>query len=106
MGNKPSRRPPAHPASTAAPSCDNEAVPYKPSGVYRSSKWFLDQAERVVVAGLIAPRVRGEDERLDPSLEECPICLLHYERETLNTTRCCGADICSECFLSTQVRSL
>lgn len=34
-------------------------------------------------------------------LEECPICFLHYP--LLNTSKCCGKRVCTECFL--QVRT-
>jgi hypothetical protein len=38
--------------------------------------------------------------RTPEATQECPICFLYYE--DINTTKCCSANICTECFL--QVR--
>lgn len=35
-------------------------------------------------------------------MEECPICFLSYP--LLNTSRCCGKRVCTECFLQARVR--
>lgn len=50
--------------------------------------------------GKAAARLKGAECRTPEATHECPICFLYYSE--INVTKCCHANICTECFL--QVR--
>lgn len=50
--------------------------------------------------GKIAARLKGTEERVSCTDRECPICFFNYSE--INVTKCCQANICTECYL--QVR--
>lgn len=99
-----------------------------PSGLYGSTSDKVDQKrlKRLIVEGKLAPFFPGRDDPAPqgappeqrtlvrkllkqkgqpvPSssaepmpLEECPICFLYYP--LMNTSRCCGKRVCTDCFL-------
>jgi len=69
----------------------------KPSGLYPSWEWEQKAIRRLIGEGKLAARLNGTDNRLTPSSCECPICFLNYTQ--VNTTTCCGATVCTECYL-------
>lgn len=72
----------------------------QPSGLYPSCPWDDKAIRRLIGDGKLAARSKGTEQRLQCGDCECPICFLHYAE--INTTKCCQAFICTECFL--QVR--
>lgn len=71
-----------------------------PHSLYESCQWEERAIRKLVAEGKAAPRLKGHDSRSSKAELECPICFLYYEQ--LNTTKCCNAYICTECYL--QVR--
>jgi len=69
----------------------------KPSGLYPSCKWEERAIRRQIADGKLAARLGGSDIRTLPTDQECPICFLHYTE--INTTSCCHATVCTECYL-------
>jgi hypothetical protein len=69
----------------------------RPSGLYDSCKWDDKAIRKLVGDGKLASRQKGCEDRTGESNQECPICFLYY-KET-NITKCCGANICTECYL-------
>ena len=69
----------------------------RPTGLYPSCKWDDEAALQMIVSGRIAPRFPGSEQG-GAGTDECPICFLQY-RGGLNHTKCCGAELCSECLL-------
>eukprot|EP00798_Chlamydomonas_sp_ICE-L_P018491 gene18491-24989_t len=55
-------------------------------------------SQRALVRKIL--RSKGVEDTLGDTLEECPICFLHYL--VLNTSRCCSKRVCTECFLQVQ----
>lgn len=72
----------------------------KPSGLYPSCNWEDKAIKKLIGDGKLAARLRGTENRQSPTDRECPICFLQYKE--VNTTKCCSAYICTECYL--QVR--
>mmetsp|Transcript_86174 Transcript_86174/g.248851 ORF Transcript_86174/g.248851 Transcript_86174/m.248851 type:complete len:494 (-) Transcript_86174:150-1631(-) len=72
----------------------------KPSGLYKTCQWEERAIRRLIGDGKAASRLRGKEVRTDDCFHECPICFLYYSQ--VNVTKCCNANICTECFL--QVR--
>ena len=74
----------------------------KPSGLYSttSTKWDDKTIRRLIGDGKLASRLIGTDIRLSTTSVECPICFLYYSQ--VNTTNCCKASICTECWLQVQ----
>jgi hypothetical protein len=68
--------------------------------LYPNCLWDEKQIRRWMGDGKLAPRLQGSENRSSVTDVECPICFLHYAR--MNVTKCCQANICTECFL--QVR--
>ena len=68
--------------------------------LYDTCHWEDKAIRKLVGDGKIAARLRGTENRTSDSDRECPICFLHYSE--INVTKCCHANICSECYL--QVR--
>jgi len=69
------------------------------SGLYNNCQWDDKAIRRLIADGRLAARMKG-DECCRNGTEECPICFLGYSE--LNITKCCNANICTECYL--QVR--
>lgn len=67
--------------------------------LYPSCAWDEKAIRRLIGDGKLAARLKGNEQR-QPADSECPICFLNYAQ--INSTRCCQAKICTECFL--QVR--
>eukprot|EP00232_Nephroselmis_pyriformis_P003316 CAMPEP_0182912474 /NCGR_PEP_ID=MMETSP0034_2-20130328/37535_1 /TAXON_ID=156128 /ORGANISM="Nephroselmis pyriformis, Strain CCMP717" /LENGTH=167 /DNA_ID=CAMNT_0025049149 /DNA_START=85 /DNA_END=585 /DNA_ORIENTATION=+ len=68
----------------------------KPTGLYAHHDVDGKKLKKLILDGKLAPCYPGMD-CTSPSLEECPICFLHYP--SLNRARCCKKGICTECFL-------
>lgn len=68
--------------------------------LYPSCNWEDKAIRKLVGDGKLAARLRGTENRTSPTDRECPICFLQYKE--VNTTKCCSAYICTECYL--QVR--
>jgi hypothetical protein len=72
--------------------------------LYGICKWDEKAIRRLIADGRIAARQKGEESLASASAsgatKECPICFLIYT--DMNTTTCCHASMCTECFL--QVR--
>ncbi|CAJ1953490.1 unnamed protein product [Cylindrotheca closterium] len=69
----------------------------QPSGLYNNCKWDDKAIRKLVGDGKLASRQKGCEDRTMNANQECPICFLYY-KET-NVTKCCGANICTECYL-------
>eukprot|EP00590_Aulacoseira_subarctica_P002892 CAMPEP_0172415074 /NCGR_PEP_ID=MMETSP1064-20121228/1602_1 /TAXON_ID=202472 /ORGANISM="Aulacoseira subarctica , Strain CCAP 1002/5" /LENGTH=440 /DNA_ID=CAMNT_0013151971 /DNA_START=82 /DNA_END=1404 /DNA_ORIENTATION=+ len=69
----------------------------QPSGLYPSCSWDDRVVRRLIGDGKLAARMRGTETREKKTEVECPICFLYYEQ--VNSTQCCKAFICTECFL-------
>lgn len=69
----------------------------KPSGLYPTCTWDNRHVARLITRGQLVPRYPGKDEPCEQAREECPICMLVYPM--LNTTKCCSARLCTECYL-------
>ncbi|CAB9500239.1 May negatively regulate the SNF1 kinase (By similarity) [Seminavis robusta] len=72
----------------------------RPSGLYPSCQWEDKAVRKLIGDGKLSARLRGTENRSSPTDRECPICFLQYKE--VNTTKCCSAFICTECYL--QVR--
>jgi len=72
----------------------------RPSGLYSNCKWDEKAIRKLVGDGKLASRMEGLDYASGDCNQECPICFLNYKE--VNRTKCCGANICTECYL--QVR--
>jgi len=74
----------------------------RPSGLYGGCAWDEKAIRRLIADGRIASRLKGHEspDSTIGATEECPICFLMYTE--VNTTTCCNAKMCTECFL--QVR--
>jgi hypothetical protein len=68
--------------------------------LYDSCLWEEKAIRRLIGDGKLAARLKGNENRLTEDEQECPICFLHYPE--INTTKCCKANVCTECYL--QVR--
>jgi hypothetical protein len=69
--------------------------------LYPKCQWEEKTIRRLIGDGKLAARLRGTEEpRYHNEDRECPICFLHYSE--INVTKCCHANICTECYL--QVR--
>lgn len=68
--------------------------------LYSNCEWDERAIRKLVGDGKLASRSKGGDCANDELNQECPICFLYYSE--VNTTKCCNASICTECFL--QVR--
>jgi hypothetical protein len=68
--------------------------------LYNQCQWDDKAVRRLVGDGKLAARLKGGEDRTPDINQECPICFLYYE--DINVTKCCSAQICTECFL--QVR--
>eukprot|EP00177_Eucheuma_denticulatum_P001074 GFKZ01001961.1.p1 GENE.GFKZ01001961.1~~GFKZ01001961.1.p1 ORF type:complete len:314 (-),score=46.62 GFKZ01001961.1:1113-2054(-) len=69
----------------------------KPSGLYSNCSWDVKTVRKLILRGELAPRYPGRDSPCLESREECPICMLVYP--VLNQSKCCGARLCTECYL-------
>ncbi|WOK97182.1 hypothetical protein Cni_G05890 [Canna indica] len=68
----------------------------RPQGLYQHRDIDQKKLRKLILEAKLAPCYPGIDEcALD--LEECPICFLYYP--SLNRSRCCMKEICTECFL-------
>ena len=65
--------------------------------LYPSCTWDDRVVRRLIGDGKLAARMRGAETRESKTEVECPICFLYYEQ--VNSTKCCKAFICTECFL-------
>jgi hypothetical protein len=65
--------------------------------LYPSCSWDDRVVRRLIGDGKLAARMRGAEIREKKTEVECPICFLYYEQ--VNSTKCCKAFICTECFL-------
>jgi len=72
----------------------------QPSGLYESCQWDDRTIRKLIGDGRLAARLKGGEDRDEKRNQECPICFLTYSE--VNVTKCCQANICTECFL--QVR--
>jgi hypothetical protein len=68
--------------------------------LYNSCPWEDRAIRKLIADGKIAARLKGAEYRSTNCQQECPICFLYYDE--VNITKCCNANLCSECFL--QVR--
>jgi hypothetical protein len=70
--------------------------------LYESRAWEDKAVRKLIAKGQVAALSKGYDYSTpdEGALHECPICFLYYP--TMNTTSCCHANICTECYL--QVR--
>ncbi len=62
--------------------------------------WDDKTVRKMISQGRLAPSFRGKDDREEGTEQYCPICLLHYDE--INMLKCCGATICTECYLQLQ----
>uniref|UniRef100_A0A7S1TCU7 RING-type domain-containing protein n=1 Tax=Compsopogon caeruleus TaxID=31354 RepID=A0A7S1TCU7_9RHOD len=69
----------------------------KATGLYPYCPWSERLVRRLILRGRVAPRYPGADEPTEVQRDECLICFLYYPM--LNSTVCCGKQICTECFL-------
>ncbi|XP_074555849.1 E3 ubiquitin-protein ligase DA2-like isoform X2 [Curcuma longa] len=68
----------------------------RPQGLYQHRDIDQKKLRKLILESKLAPCYPWCDEyALD--LEECPICFLYYP--SLNRSRCCMKEICTECFL-------
>ncbi|XP_042390570.1 E3 ubiquitin-protein ligase GW2-like isoform X1 [Zingiber officinale] len=68
----------------------------RPQGLYQHRGIDQKKLRKLILESKLAPCYPGCDEyALD--LEECPICFWYYP--SLNRSRCCMKEICTECFL-------
>lgn len=72
----------------------------KPSGLYQSCAWDYRTVRRLIGDGKLAARLKGKDDRINGTEQECPICFLQYDE--INMLKCCKANICTECYLQVQ----
>ncbi len=68
--------------------------------LYDTCHWDERAIRKLIGDGKAAARFKGLEIRTPECNHECPICFLYYSE--INVTRCCHANICTECFL--QVR--
>jgi hypothetical protein len=70
--------------------------------LYESRAWEDKAVRKLIAKGQVAALSKGYDYSTpdEGALHECPICFLYYP--TMNTTSCCHANICTDCYL--QVR--
>ena len=68
--------------------------------LYESCQWDDRTIRKLIGDGRLAARLKGGEDRDEKRNQECPICFLTYSE--VNVTKCCQANICTECFL--QVR--
>uniref|UniRef100_A0A383V9E8 RING-type domain-containing protein n=1 Tax=Tetradesmus obliquus TaxID=3088 RepID=A0A383V9E8_TETOB len=72
---------------------------YKPQGVHKLENIDLRKLKKLIKARRIAPFWEQQDQDQD-GREECPIC--NYWYPVNNTASCCGARLCTECFVMCQ----
>ncbi|WIA12396.1 hypothetical protein OEZ85_012442 [Tetradesmus obliquus] len=72
---------------------------YKPQGVHKLENIDLRKLKKLIKARRIAPFWEQQDQDQD-GREECPIC--NYWYPAINTASCCGARLCTECFVMCQ----
>lgn len=72
--------------------------------LYRSCNWDEKAIRRLIGDGKLASRQQYTDEMQvvgqQQEQHECPICFFSYRQ--MNVTKCCQADICTECYLQLQ----
>ena len=68
--------------------------------MYDHCQWEEKAIRKLIGDGRIAARLKGAEDRSADGERECPICFLQYSE--INVTKCCHANICTECYL--QVR--
>lgn len=66
------------------------------SSLYASCQWDDKAIRRLIGDGKLAARLKGKEDAT-VSDHECPICFFNYSE--INVTKCCSANICTECFL-------
>ena len=71
-----------------------------PYSLYNTCHWEDRAIRKLVGDGKAAARCKGAEFRTADADHECPICFLYYPE--VNVTKCCNANLCTECFL--QVR--
>eukprot|EP01087_Luapelamoeba_hula_P006708 TRINITY_DN1679_c1_g1_i4.p1 TRINITY_DN1679_c1_g1~~TRINITY_DN1679_c1_g1_i4.p1 ORF type:complete len:502 (-),score=186.38 TRINITY_DN1679_c1_g1_i4:173-1678(-) len=69
-----------------------------PNGIYPTCSWNLKVVRNLIGEKKLAPFYPGNEEKLSPEHDECPICLFYYPGG-LNRTRCCKKGMCTECYL-------
>jgi len=69
----------------------------EPSGLYANCERNTKTIRRRIAKGKLAARLVGSSTRILSTYQECPICFMHYKE--VNTTMCCEAVLCTECYL-------
>ncbi|KAF6262122.1 hypothetical protein COO60DRAFT_1625064 [Scenedesmus sp. NREL 46B-D3] len=83
-----------------AKSCPrHDRILYKPQGVHELDNIDLRKLKKLIKARRLAPFWKQKDDCQD-GREECPIC--NYWYPVINTASCCGARLCTECFVMCQ----
>lgn len=59
----------------------------------------MRQLRKLIIEGKLAPCYPGDEEPVKGTSppEECPLCFLFFP--ILNTSKCCGKRLCTQCFL-------
>ena len=74
------------------------------NSLYSTCNWEEKTIRRMIGDGKLASRQQWEADKygieLDAEHHECPICFFTYPQ--MNGTKCCQANICSECYLQLQ----
>lgn len=81
-------------ATGGVPSCRlgrNNGVPYA------TGEEEPDAITNPETKALVRKLLREKGQLGVPEPEECPICMMFYP--VMNTSRCCGKRVCTECFL-------
>eukprot|EP00761_Pharyngomonas_kirbyi_P006827 gb/GECH01006836.1/.p1 GENE.gb/GECH01006836.1/~~gb/GECH01006836.1/.p1 ORF type:complete len:311 (+),score=103.70 gb/GECH01006836.1/:1-933(+) len=83
--------------------CDIPEQYLRPQGLYPRCDWDERTVRKLIINKSLAPCYPGQDEDKlpedkDPTIEECPICMLNYPGG-LNRCNCCNQSICTECYL-------
>ncbi|CAG9462632.1 unnamed protein product [Pedinophyceae sp. YPF-701] len=84
----------------------------KPQGLYNNPYIDHRRLRKLILRRRLAPCFSGRDEDAAAgaasgddgkraTLDECPICMLYYP--SLNRTRCCQKEMCTECFLQLKI---
>eukprot|EP00300_Choanocystis_sp_HF-7_P003191 c12418_g1_i2.p1 GENE.c12418_g1_i2~~c12418_g1_i2.p1 ORF type:complete len:188 (+),score=26.99 c12418_g1_i2:50-613(+) len=94
MGNNPSRRTRGNRQQRPAAAPPVIQVPI----VVAPRVWDEREIAELVQQNRIGPVLRGREDEIDDSFEECPICFLFFP--SLNRINCCRKSICTGCFVS------
>eukprot|EP00882_Tetradesmus_deserticola_P006999 GHRQ01007371.1.p1 GENE.GHRQ01007371.1~~GHRQ01007371.1.p1 ORF type:complete len:162 (+),score=2.76 GHRQ01007371.1:172-657(+) len=72
---------------------------YKPQGAHKIDNINLTKLRKLIRARRLAP-FWHQEENCEDGREECPIC--NYWYPAINKASCCGAHLCTECFVLCQ----